>query len=70
MAVSGMFLEVSKLVSRHRHRSARLHLAGVRRRRPDAGLLLARELGMRRVVVPVTPGVLSAFGELIADVQE
>ena len=30
---------------------------------------LARELGMRRVIVPPTPGVLSAFGGIIADIR-
>ena len=30
---------------------------------------LARELGMRRVIVPATPGVLSAYGGIIADVR-
>ena len=30
---------------------------------------LARELGMQEVVVPTTPGVLSALGGLIADLK-
>ena len=30
---------------------------------------LARELGMRRVIVPAAPGVLSAYGGVIADVR-
>lgn len=30
---------------------------------------VARELGMTRIVVPLTPGVLSAFGGLIADIK-
>ena len=31
--------------------------------------LLARELGMASVLVPTTPGVLSALGGLVADVK-
>ena len=33
------------------------------------GALFARELGMARVIVPPTPGVLSAYGGLIADIR-
>lgn len=33
------------------------------------GFLLAQETGIRRVIVPLTPGILSALGALIADVQ-
>src|SRR5258708_17022947 len=33
------------------------------------GCFLARELGMEEVVVPTTPGVLSALGGLIADLK-
>ena len=33
------------------------------------GCFVARELGMTRVTVPTTPGVLSAFGGLIADIK-
>jgi N-methylhydantoinase A len=36
---------------------------------PMLGALLARELGMREVLVPTTPGVLSALGGLIADIR-
>jgi N-methylhydantoinase A len=33
------------------------------------GCFLARELGMRRVLIPTAPGVLSALGGLVADVK-
>lgn len=33
------------------------------------GFLLAQETGIRRVVVPLTPGILCALGALIADVK-
>ena len=36
---------------------------------PMMACFLARELGMREVVVPPTPGVLSALGGLIADLK-
>ena len=31
--------------------------------------LLAEELGINEIVVPTTPGVLSAYGGLIADIE-
>jgi N-methylhydantoinase A len=36
---------------------------------PVHGCVIARDLGMANVVVPDTPGVLSAFGLLVADVE-
>ena len=36
---------------------------------PTHGFLLAREVGIRRVVVPPNPGVLCAIGSLVADVR-
>jgi N-methylhydantoinase A len=36
---------------------------------PMLGCLLARELGMQRVMIPRRPGVVSALGGLIADVK-
>jgi N-methylhydantoinase A len=36
---------------------------------PMTACLLAREMGLSRVVVPPTPGVLSAYGGLIADIR-
>ena len=36
---------------------------------PVHGCAIARDLGMANVVVPDTPGVLSAFGLLVADVE-
>jgi N-methylhydantoinase A len=36
---------------------------------PMHGLLVAREVGIRRVVVPLHPGVLCATGALVADVR-
>uniref|UniRef100_UPI0035AD98F6 hydantoinase/oxoprolinase family protein n=1 Tax=Paenirhodobacter enshiensis TaxID=1105367 RepID=UPI0035AD98F6 len=69
IAVSEMFVEVEKLVSR----------AGVDLRDyvlmpfggggPMLGAFLARELGMRRVMAPRRPGVVSALGGLVADLR-
>ena len=36
---------------------------------PTHGFLLAREVGIRRVIVPPSPGVLAAIGSLAADVR-
>jgi N-methylhydantoinase A len=36
---------------------------------PTHGFLLAREVGIRRVLVPPSPGVLCAIGSLVADVR-
>jgi N-methylhydantoinase A len=36
---------------------------------PTHALLLAREIGVRQVIVPPTPGTLSALGSLVADIK-
>ena len=69
VAISGMYLEVSKLVSRHGIDPRELDLIAFGGAGPMMACFVARELGMRRVIVPMTPGVLSAFGGLIADVR-
>lgn len=69
VAVSGMYLEVSKLVSRHGIDPRELSLIAFGGAGPMMACFLARELGMREVVVPRVPGVLSAFGGLIADIK-
>ena len=69
VAVSGMYLEVSKLVSRHGIDPRDLDLIAFGGAGPMMASFLARELGMRRVIVPAAPGVLSAYGGVIADVR-
>lgn len=69
VAVSGMYLEVSKLVSRHGIDPRELSLIAFGGAGPMLACWLARELGMREVIVPRVPGVLSAFGGLIADIK-
>jgi len=69
IAVSGMYLEVSKLLSRHGTDPRELSLIAFGGAGPMTACFLARELGMREVVIPRVPGVLSAFGGLIADIK-
>jgi len=69
IAVSGMYVEVSKLLSRDGidHREFAMQAFGGAG--PMLACFLARELGMTHVVIPPTPGVLSALGGLIADIK-
>ena len=69
IAVSGMYVEVSKLISRDGidHREFAMQAFGGAG--PMLACFLARELGMSHVVIPSTPGVLSALGGLIADIK-
>ncbi|MBT7758228.1 MAG: hydantoinase/oxoprolinase family protein [Rhodospirillaceae bacterium] len=69
IAVSGMYLEVSKMVSRYGIDPRDMSLVAFGGAGPMLACHVARELNMRRIVVPLTPGVLSAFGGLIADIK-
>ena len=69
IAVSGMFQEVSGLVSRFGIDPREFTLLAFGGAGPMMACLLARELGMHDVLVPPTPGVLSALGGLIADLK-
>ncbi|MCP5157461.1 MAG: hydantoinase/oxoprolinase family protein [Ectothiorhodospiraceae bacterium] len=69
VAVSGMYLEVSKLLSRAGLDPRAMELQAFGGAGPMIAGFLARELAMARVVVPRTPGVLSAFGGLVADLK-
>ena len=69
IAVSGMYAEVSALTSRFGvdlREFACLAFGGAG---PMMACFLARDLGMREILVPPTPGVLSALGGLIADLK-
>jgi N-methylhydantoinase A len=69
IAVSGMYAEVSALVSRFGvdlREFACLAFGGAG---PMMACFLARDLGMKEILVPPTPGVLSALGGLIADLK-
>ncbi|MEM7423652.1 MAG: hydantoinase/oxoprolinase family protein [Pseudomonadota bacterium] len=69
VSISGMYLEISKLMSRHGADPRTFSLLAFGGAGPMTACLLARELGMAQVIVPPTPGVLSAYGGLIADVR-
>ncbi len=69
ISISGMYLEISKLMSRHGADPRGFTLLAFGGAGPMTACLLARELGLARVVVPPTPGVLSAYGGLIADIR-
>ena len=69
IAVSGMYLNVSKLVSSYGidpRDNALLAFGGAG---PMTACFLAEELNIETVVIPTTPGVLSALGGLIADLK-
>ncbi len=69
IAVSGMYLEISKLVSRQGVDPRDLSLIAFGGAGPMLACWLAEELSMKNVVVPLVPGVLSAFGGLVADIK-
>jgi N-methylhydantoinase A len=69
VAVSGMYREVSKLGSRQGVDARDFALLAFGGAGPMLGCFLARELGMKTVMIPTAPGVLSALGGLIADIK-
>lgn len=69
IAVSGMYTDVSALVSRFGIDPRDFSVLAFGGAGPMLACFLARELRMKEVVVPTTPGVLSALGGLIADVK-
>ncbi len=69
VSISGMYMEVSKLLSRHGADPRTFSLLAFGGAGPMTACLLARDLGLRQVIVPPTPGVLSAYGGLIADIR-
>lgn len=69
VSVSSMFLEISKLFSRHGADPRHFALLPFGGAGPMTACLLARDLGLDRIIVPPTPGVLAAFGGLVADIR-
>lgn len=69
IAVSGMYSEVSGLVSRYGIDLREYAILAFGGAGPMLGCYLARELGVQEVVVPPSPGTLSALGGLIADLK-
>lgn len=69
IAVSGMYAEVSALISRFGIDPRGYSMLAFGGAGPMMACFLARELRMREIVVPPTPGVLSALGGLIGDLK-
>ncbi|UXS26123.1 hydantoinase/oxoprolinase family protein [Agrobacterium tumefaciens] len=69
IAVSGMYAEVNALTSRFAIDPREFHLFAFGGAGAMLACFLARELDMKGVVVPPTPGVVSALGGLIADLK-
>ncbi|BAB53206.1 hydantoinase/oxoprolinase family protein [Mesorhizobium japonicum] len=69
IAVSEMFVEVEKLASRAGVDLRDFTLMPFGGGGPMLGAFLARELGMKRVMAPRRPGVVSALGGLVANLR-
>jgi len=69
ICISGMYAGVSALVSRFGIDPREFSLIAFGGAGPMLAAMLGREFGMREVVVPLTPGVLSALGGLVADIK-
>jgi len=69
IAVSEMFVEVEKLASRAGVDLRDFALMPFGGGGPMLGAMLARELGLKRVIAPRRPGVVSALGGLVADLR-
>ncbi len=69
IAISGMFAEVSGMVSRYGIDLREFAILAFGGAGPMMGCYLARELGVKELVVPPAPGTLSALGGLIADLK-
>ena len=69
VAVSGMFLETSKLFSHRGVDPRRFSMVAFGGAGPMLACHLAKDLGLAEIIVPPTPGVLSAFGGLVADIR-
>ncbi|MER9281169.1 hydantoinase/oxoprolinase family protein [Mesorhizobium sp. M0522] len=69
IAVSGMYADISALVSRFGIDPREFAMLAFGGAGPMMACFLARELSVPEVVVPPTPGVLSALGGLLADLK-
>ena len=69
VSVSGMYAGVSRIVSRFGIDPRAFSLLPFGGAGPMLACYFARALGMQQIVVPTTPGVLSALGGLIADTK-
>ncbi|MCY0387249.1 hydantoinase/oxoprolinase family protein [Robbsia sp. Bb-Pol-6] len=69
VSISGMYAGVSRLSSRFGIDPRTFSLMPFGGAGPMLGCFLARALNMHRLLIPTTPGVLSALGGLIADTK-
>ncbi len=69
IAVSNMYMEVSKLISKYGIDPRDYALQAFGGAGPMLACFLGAELGAPHVLIPPTPGVLSALGGLIADIK-
>lgn len=69
LAVSSMYSDTSGLLSRFGLDPREFWFLAFGGAGPMMGCFLARELNMKGVIVPPTPGVLSALGGLVADMR-
>jgi N-methylhydantoinase A len=68
IAVSNMYAEFTKILSKQAVDPAALALVAFGGAGPLVGCLLAREVGLPRVLVPRSPGTLSALGAITTDI--
>lgn len=69
IAVSGMYSGVSAVVSRYGIDPRSFSLLGFGGAGPMLSCFVAASLGIGHVIIPTTPGVLSALGGLVADLK-
>jgi N-methylhydantoinase A len=69
VAISGMLVEIDKLLARAGIGASELTLMPFGGAGPMLGALLAETAGIRRVLVPPVPGTLCALGALAADLR-
>jgi N-methylhydantoinase A len=69
VSISSMFAEVNKLIARYGIDPGEFTLVPFGGAGPMMGCLLARELGMSRVMIPRRPGVVSALGGLVSEIK-
>ncbi|MFW0698629.1 hydantoinase/oxoprolinase family protein [Pantoea sp. R13S299] len=69
LAISSMYSDTSGLLSRFGLDPREFWFMAFGGAGPMMGCFLARELNMKGVIVPPTPGVLSALGGLVADIR-
>ncbi|WP_372619800.1 hydantoinase/oxoprolinase family protein [Falsiroseomonas sp.] len=69
VAVSGMLVEIEKLLARAGAHASELTLMPFGGAGPMLGAMLAEAAGIRRILVPAVPGTLCALGALAADLR-